>query len=334
MNRSSLLWAIVALFALGSCSTDFTLEGEWSDIPVVYGFLSLQDTAHYIRVEKAFLEEGGNAEDIAQIADSLYYDNITVKLVKENGDEFVMTRVDGNLEGYQREDGPFATAPNYLYKIRRNEINLQGGETIQLVINRGDDLPPVTAETVILPDIVPNESSPAPVMNWAYNRFVTTAWNITDEAQIFDVRYIFNYRENTSENPSTFEERSVEWVAERELIREDALTTRVSINPQGIQFFQFLGAAIPPAEDQVRILDGVDIKITGAGQEFVEQIEIGKVNAGITSSQVIPTYTNLSEGFGIFTSRSTVVRQGLGIDAVSRDSLQNGIFTEQLNFVQ
>ncbi|MEN0004300.1 MAG: hypothetical protein AAF798_09160 [Bacteroidota bacterium] len=335
MTNKFVWFCLLVCVGFSACETDFTLEGEWRDIPVVYGFISLQDTAHYIRVEKAFLEPGGNAEDVAQIADSLYYENATVQLIKENGQAFTLERVDGNLEGYQRQDGPFATAPNFLYKIKKEVINLEGGETIQLLVNRGDDLPPVTAETIVISDIIPNENSPASPMNWEYNRFVTTAWNVTSEARIFDVRYIFNYRENSADAPTVFEERSVEWVVVNELLREDEpTTTRVSISPQGESFYRFLGANIPPAENQVRLLSGVDILISGGGEELVEQIEILRVNSGITSSQVIPTYTNLSEGFGLFTSRVSVLRTNLQLNAVSADSLRNGIYTKDLNFVQ
>nr|HQU58973.1 hypothetical protein [Saprospiraceae bacterium] len=71
-----------ATLIIGACSTDFELEAAWKDIPVVYSFISVQDTAHYVRIEKAFLEPGGNAIEIAKIADSIYYSNISVELEK------------------------------------------------------------------------------------------------------------------------------------------------------------------------------------------------------------------------------------------------------------
>ena len=67
-NFSYLL--LVTLF-FSACTTDFQLEGEWKDIPVVYGFISVTDTAHYVRVEKAFLEPGGDANQIAPEADAI-----------------------------------------------------------------------------------------------------------------------------------------------------------------------------------------------------------------------------------------------------------------------
>ncbi|MBK8706480.1 MAG: hypothetical protein IPN33_24890 [Saprospiraceae bacterium] len=119
------------------------LEAEWKDIPVVYAFLDPTDSVHYVRVEKAFLQQGGDAREIAQIADSLYYDNATVQLQKVGSSQlYTLEKVDGNLEGFPREGGVFATAPNYLYKIRQSNINLVGGNEVRFILNRGDDLPP------------------------------------------------------------------------------------------------------------------------------------------------------------------------------------------------
>jgi hypothetical protein len=77
-------FVVLPLFIFcAACSTDFELEAEWRDIPIVYGLLSFTDTAHYVRVEKAFLPEGGDARDVAQIADSLYYgDNVSGSVPK------------------------------------------------------------------------------------------------------------------------------------------------------------------------------------------------------------------------------------------------------------
>ena len=69
---------LVLVMGWSACSTEVNLEAEWKDIPIVYGFLNIQDTAHYVRVQKAFLEPGGDALEIAQNSDSIYYDEVTV----------------------------------------------------------------------------------------------------------------------------------------------------------------------------------------------------------------------------------------------------------------
>src|SRR5688572_11948988 len=124
---------------LTACDNELVVTDEWEDISVVWGLLNKSDTAHYIRVEKAFLDPTTSALDIARIPDSLYYENATVSLKRVNtGQVFMLERVNGELEGYPREEGIFAETPNYLYKIKANVINLVIGEKYEFVLDKGD----------------------------------------------------------------------------------------------------------------------------------------------------------------------------------------------------
>lgn len=330
----SLITLIALVLLTLSCSNDFELEATWKDIPVVYGFLSRQDTAHYIRVEKAFLEPGGNASQIAQIADSLYYDDkVQVQLERvSSGQTYLMQRVDGSKEGYPREDGAFATQPNVLYKIPATAINLRAGETIRLLINRGEDKAPATAETKILDEIIPRETNPLSPVNFGYDRSVSFAWNTDEAAQIFDLRLIIHYLESKPGNSNDFEAKELVWVLADDLLRENQDASRVTYEVEGIELYKFLAANLEPVSDRVRIFQTFDIQITGAGEELVEALRLIRINSGITSSQTIPTYTNLSEGRGIFSSRSMAIRTGLTLNSAAQDSLRDGMFTRDLNF--
>src|SRR5688572_30550330 len=133
---------------LYSCDNELVVIDEWKDIPVVWGLLNKSDTAHYIRVEKAYLDPTTSALDIARIPDSLYYENASVSLKRVNtGQIFPLERVIGELEGYPRDTfqqsdpdsaGIFAETPNYLYKIKANVINLVVGEAYEFILDRGD----------------------------------------------------------------------------------------------------------------------------------------------------------------------------------------------------
>lgn len=324
----------VVMLAISSCTTDFDIEAEWKDIPIVYGFLSTQDTAHYIRVEKAFLEPGGNALQIAQVADSLYYDpSVTVVLEKiSTGERFAMERVDGNLEGYPRADGPFASTPNILYKIRRSELNLKSEDEIRLVIERGDAKAPVSAETTVIGDLELLENLPREPINFgAYNTELRIGWEVSTAARLFDLRFLLHYRESDPNQPSNLLPKTLEFVLDRSIEREDE-SIRVSYFLRSGDFFQFLGGALPVLSAGFRVFDGIDIQVVAAGEEFLELTKIGQANLGITSANEVPIYTNLSEGRGIFSSKATALREGLSIGPVSIDSLQNGVFTRDLGF--
>ncbi len=323
---------ILAMLSITACTTDFQLEGEWKDIPVVYGFISVSDTAHYIRVEKAFLEPGGDANQIAQIADSLYYDNATVQLKNlETGAVYDLVKVDGNLEGYQREEGVFATSPNYLYKIKAEDINLAGGESLQILVNTGSDEDLVTADAKIIEPIVPSENLPNQELALDdYDRTITTRWDHGVDTKIFDLRWIIRYKESLP-GTSDFVDKSVEWVLDRRLINDDDRTKSTFRFDAG-EFYQFLSEAIEENPDVVRTNLRIDISIVGGGQEFQEYLTIADANLGITSSNQIPVYTNLSRGYGIFTSRGTALREGLFLTTTALDTLETGMYTKLLNF--
>jgi len=68
------LLIILAILGITSCSNEFTLTAPAQEIPIVYGLLSRADDTHYIRVERAFIEEATSGLELAQQADQLYFD--------------------------------------------------------------------------------------------------------------------------------------------------------------------------------------------------------------------------------------------------------------------
>lgn len=324
---------LLSLFLLASCSTDLELEAAWKDIPVAYGFLSTTDTAHYIRVEKAFLEPGGDALMVARNPDSLYYgEEVAVQLVRlSTGQTYNLERVDGAAEGYPRDEGIFAAQPNYLYKIKANVIQLKERERIQLRIDRGPQSEPVLAETSILEEIEISSSSPPININWDYIRPVTFRWRTGPAARLFDLRLIIHLQESLPGQPTQFQDRSLIWLLTDDLENTEG-SSQVSFSIPGEDFYRFLAAELEEKSDIRRRFLSLEIQVTGAGVELLEFTRVNLANAGLTSAQIVPVYTNLSEGRGIFSSRTTALRTGLNISAASRDSLRDGMITRHLNF--
>lgn len=331
MNWYKYTLFFLLLLILSACSTDIELEAEWKDIPVVYGFLSKNDTAHYIRVEKAFLEPGGDALKIAQNPDSLYYgESVQVRLERlSKGEIFDLERVDGNLEGYPREEGVFANRPNYLYKIKANLIKLQERERIRLIIDRGEGTELTEAETAVLEDMSLSDSSPPINVNWAYDRQVTFRWRTGANTRLFDLRLVINIEEREPDGASS--ERSLTWVLTDQLENTEG-SSQMSFSVIGEDFYKFLAGELEDADAKTRFFKNMEVQVVGGGVELLEFQRVNLANTGITSSQTPPVYTNLSEGRGIFSSRTQATRKGLNISSLSRDSLRNGIHTKHLNF--
>ncbi len=324
-----------------SCSNDFDLVTDWKDIPVVYALISTVDTAHYIRLEKAFLDPKTSALELAQVADSIYYPDATVRLVNtEDNREYTFTKVNGNLEGYQRESGIFADTPNWLYKLKTNGIDtLSPGTEYQLIINRTENSEPVTSTIETLSKITikkPVESTiikfynktagqPVKPINpnfrWGYNK------ENKDNTFLFNANLTFFYNETIN---GVTENKSFVWSLAKDL-RVDENSTVETIKIDTEAFYKTVSQNIEVEITAVRTARYISLEVIGGGQAFRDYLDVNQANTGLTSSQVIPNFTNLSEGYGIFSS-VYAVSQDYFIDLLSRDSLKSGQFTSELNF--
>ncbi len=333
------LLIISGLFFANSCSNDFELITDWKDIPVVYGLISTADTAHYIRLERAFLDPKTSALELAQIPDSIYYADATVKLVNiEDNREYVFKKVDGNLEGYKRESGIFADTPNWLYKLKTNGIDtLSPATDYQLIINRGETSEPVTATAETLTDIEirtptigttikfysspqpPAEPEPLdPSFRWIYD---------TDNTVLFNASLTFFYDETID---GVTEEKHFVWPLLTNF-RSDGSTTSKRISMKTIEFYKTVAQNISENPAATRVARSVNVEVIGGGEAFRDYLDVNQANIGLTSSQVVPNFTNLSEGYGLFSS-IFAISQDHFLDTKSRDSLRTGQYTRLLNF--
>ena len=317
-----------------SCDNELDVVEDFKDIPVVYGFISLSDTAQYIRVERAFIDESTSALELAQIPDSLYYDNPTVTLEHVNsGNQYQLNRVDGNLEGYVREDGAFAQSPNYLYKIRSSEMNLVAEDEYKLIINRGDDTDLIETQTTLLSGAdlkVPNVSNGS-LVSFNSIDFTTFTWIASPNARIFNVIIDFNYRERMANTSNSFEAKTVTWTAAKNLRKNDD-SDRVSIEIDGANFYTFIKGAIPEVEGIERRFDDLTIYISSGGAEIQEFVQIGSANLGITSTQDPPFFSNIEGGRGVFSSTYDLVLPNAAVTNQTLDSIRGGQFTKDLGF--
>jgi hypothetical protein len=155
----SLIIFIIILFLIPGCTQKIKTAAPYKTITIVYGLLDMADTAHYIRIEKAFSSQDQSAVTLAKNPDSSLLPNINVhvEMIDFSGnrhDTIHLNRVDLNLEGYQKQPGVFFTAPNYAYKFtnkldpnyiyRLIVTNLVSGETdsadAPVIVNGNDSI--------------------------------------------------------------------------------------------------------------------------------------------------------------------------------------------------
>lgn len=339
VRMKKLLFAPVLLaLLLQACSNDFDVTASWKEIPVVYAILSPKDTAHYIRVEKAFLDPETNALTIAQIADSLYYpaDAIDVYLERPNtGQRIQMTRVDGNLEGHVRQGGIFATQPNWLYKTKEPLLEEQ---TYRLLIIRKDGQPDITAETTIPGNfrvIDPDPSDSPPAIGFLRDKSTAIRWRTDVNGVFFTVRFRIRYRENAP-NGTLLGRDTLYWTPIPNVRRTEQQVAggqyRAEADISTQAFYNFLVENIPPATDRFRTFEGIDVTIEGGGKEIERYLETASANSGLTGAEVIPSYTNLSEGFGLFTGKNSVVVEKVRVSQQTITDMNKQAPESNLNF--
>jgi hypothetical protein len=324
----SALVIIGMMIGMSSCSNDFELTEEASDIPVVYGMLSSADTATYIRVEKAFIDNKTSALTLAKDISKLYFNDISVRIQQlSGGKEFTLQRVDGNSEGYKRSQGAFADAPNYLYKIRKSELTLQPGQQYKLKIVQNDGtLMSEAITTVINPLKNEDVTSPNPsaLLSFQNNNDFRVRWFGDNSAVIHNVKFTFFIKE---EKDGKISDKSVVWD-----IATNTEKTDLTFN--GKSFYEFMQGSITDKSPAIkRYFQNASISIISGGKELKDYVAIGQANLGITSSGEIPRYTNLSNGaLGIFSSTTNFTRNNIGLTASTLDSLRRGQITKSLNF--
>lgn len=327
-----------SLIILSNCSNDFVLIDQWKNIPIVYGVLSSSEATNYIRVEKAFIDQSQDAFTLAQRPDSLYYDNITVKLQNEDtGREINLERINVEDIGVEREEGIFATTPNILYRFNNSDFPLQEDQIIKLSIIDGSTEEVLTeATTAIVGQYEISESTPTNPLQFKYDTDFSISWRSDEkQAAVYDVFMKINYEEQNPDNTSEWFEKELLWVLDQNIEREvsgTVLVPRTTFSVSGRKFYEFLAQNIDESVQTIRVLNDIDVIIDAGGQELFNYIDVGSANTGITSNQIINTYTNLSNGLGVFSSKTRVQRFSYNLHAITRDSLREGIITSSLNF--
>ena len=330
-NFIPLVVAFLLLFT-GACSNDIELNAPEKEIAIVYGLLSPQDEVHYVRIERAFLEENTSALELAQRPDQLYFDNLVVELTRMgDGEIFQLQEVDGTVDGIIREEGIFSSSPNILYRIADSQINLQQGEIYVLSIRQaGSEETLASASTAIVGTVRLNRPIPGNnklPLRIEEDESFTLLWAADETARFFDVKMTIHLEEQQANNIAN--RRTLTWTIARNITAMDG-PNRISF--EGVEFYRFLANTLAEEAVRSRRVRAIDIRIDVGGEELFNYINVGQANTGITSSQVIPTYTNIENGLGIFSSRNQFLEEGFSIDGITREGLKNSELTRGLNF--
>jgi hypothetical protein len=341
---------IISALSVISCNDKLDIAAPHKDITVVYGMLDIADTAHYIRIQKAFMDENQSAIDMAKVADSNFYKSLEVTMKELNAAGVVrsiitLSKVDLEKEGFAKDTGAFFNTPNFAYKFK---YPLTAGNRYRIVIRNTNTGNIDSAET----DILDNSG--------AYTVFGLTEWVFSGAqisfSQIMSDAGKLRQSEYTAHVPANTGDAQLllrfNWIdsniASGTAVRRSAdfsgFTFKSSVpNPLAANFglvatnkdiFDFLKATMgTPGTNQYRYMDSCDMLLYVAGVEYRRFKDLNSFKGGLTADEIKPLYTNIKgkDVMGLLSTRTYAVRYQMTFGTETKDSLSNGSITRDLN---
>lgn len=336
----------IALFSVSSCSTKFKIAAPYKNITVVWGLLDQSDTAHYIRIEKAFLSNTLSSVTMAQVADSNYSPGLNVKIERINSfgnvfDTIHLNLVDLDKEGYPKQPGVFFTAPNYAYKFTNL---LDPTYTYRLIITNFITGEVDSAETPVIVDNSNTVFNVPDIDDSLQNRAGLDFHSVLISIQnvvIFSGSYVtpqgYSFYGQTS--PVSIAEFVVgfNWVDSNILTGAKAYNSgnydlgfqgltngTFNYNVNNVDMYSAVRATLGVAPtNTIRYLNYCNLTAYLATPDYstYQQLQ-SNAGTGLTGGEIEPIYTNVKGAnvLGLFTSKGT--RAGtIGIDYTTIDSM-------------
>ncbi|MCC7030528.1 MAG: hypothetical protein IT257_09495 [Chitinophagaceae bacterium] len=336
MNKIVIILGAVALF-FTSCNKNFKVGAEYKDVTAVFALLSKADTFNYVKITKGYYDELQDNLLLAQNSDSIYYNNLEVKMMEiSNGavvDSFTLPRVDLNNEGFVKDSGIFAQTPNYGYKFHKA---LNSDRRYRLKIKNLSNGKVIEGETEVI-----NHNQiifQKPYINTQPLDFAVPtqtfdfAWSAPATAVFFDVVLRFWYQEfniNTMITTRTYRDLTLI----KNVLNNGAGGNATMSNSD---FYRMLNSEVGVAPSFItRRVDTADLMLITGGQVLKTYIDATTAQGGITYDQIKPNYTNLKgeDVLGIMSTRGIKTLKDIPLTKPTIDSIVLGSLTKNLSFV-
>ena len=315
------LMLLTVLFS--SCSEKIDLIGNFQETAVIYGLLDQADTLHYIKITRAFIGPG-DAMQIAQIADSSYFDQVDATITEElNGSITRTWQLKDTLIQDKNTNGVFygpiqkvyyfktlATGQNEVQVISPNpnetSLNKDAIYKLKVILNNGEF--EVNGETELASGLTTTASSQNFTFKFSDNpgEYVSTsvAASSTGNCFVVNTKLEIQYNEYIGNNKTL---KSFDWNLGEVDVVPNSSRTFVAL---GETFYDLMiSKVVNDPQITRRTFNGIRITLVGGAEELYNYMVVNKPSS--TLAQTKPSYTNLSVSngkrvVGIFSSRQTI----------------------------
>ncbi len=357
--RRTLLYAVCLAGILGaaSCSEKFDIAAPYKNVTVVYSFINLSDTAHYVRIEKGFMNQDKSGVDMAKIADSSYYADLDVKvkeMVPGNPNPFAtftLTRVNMADENYPKDAGAFFTSPSYAYKFK---APLNPAHRYRLVITNNQSHEVDSAETGIIDTAYthfnvteffqPSLKTISIAKKNSNNKFGLQGTIVSpgdsSEApagiKVLECAMRFFYRDSFASGAPQ-KSHVIDW----QTVPADITyhTSSFELKVLNTVFYDFFQEHIPASTDireEFRKIDSFQVYLYAGSKDYATYKEVtGAQSNGLTGGEIKPNYSNIKGGtvLGLYTTRALKTGYSFKLEiSPTIDSLRADPRTSAINF--
>ncbi len=289
------------IFTFTSCETEVDIDAEWKEITIVYGLLNQLDTAHYLRINKAFL--GGNALQIAKIEDSSSYKNaLEVTLEGWRLNEKVLTIPFDTASVYNKDSGMWYNPYMMVYKgLGELDTDLQYRLFIKNTVSGHE----VTSKTSLIKNFVIKKPVAGGRLTLFRNFNTAFGWTNGVNARRYEPRLRFHFWEIPAGTQDTIP-RHIDWmlssVKSNNLLGEGEI--EISFSNDG--FYEFVRNGVSENFDGKRLCGEVDFIVSAGGDEYSTYMDVNGPSYSLVQDR--PEYTNVDNGLGLLSSRYNILR--------------------------
>jgi len=317
-------------FLLFSCKKELNLNTDWEDVTIVYGILNQLDSAHYIKITKAFLGPG-NALQYAQVADSSnYHLKLNVSLEAWSGSNLVAIYPFDTTTIDNKDSGVFYF-PNQLLYV--NDSTLSPSYTYKLVINNPETGKIISSETKLVSSFLVSKPFAFQSISYDAGKNSKLEWTSAYGGKRYQVLVRFFYREISLTDTSQHEMKSVDWlVIPGKLSSSDEGGEKIEVSYPNDGFYSMLSAQIQVNPDVERVVPNNSIKyyFIVAGTDLNTYIEVSQPSSSIIQEK--PTFSNIENGIGLFSSRFMQEIDSINLSQRTIDEIRSNSLTKDLGF--
>jgi hypothetical protein len=327
------LFFLLSIIIFVSCNDELDINDTYKSYPVVYSLLEKNAAIQYVKLNKTFLGDAPVAE-MAQVSDSLYFPDADVFITKYYQNSLVKTWKLEKVDTIAKDTGFFANDKNIVYVLNDSIFNKNeniDGYTFRIDIKiPGKD--EVWAETVVVDNVRVN--SPLTGLNpevtlRAFNSFMSPQYSFTADntSGFFEIYLEIYYYEKINDSYIFRTIRKKQEDKKVDITSSDNNTIYFNLN--GERFYGIIADNVPK-NNNLKIFYGFRYQFYAAGIELSKYIDLTSESYGIAQEK--PAYTNINNGWGLFSSRSGVYSQYKRLSNGSLAYFQEHDKIKELNF--